>query len=88
MSKPCVTEFIIQHINNNLQSCNESEISQTLFYVIEAFCVYTYATNQQKHNKKIRFIIIYYYSPTCFGHFCNHNQGVTQEYQQYTAIDL
>jgi len=27
---------------------------------------------------------ITYYSPTCFGCFCDHRQGVTQEYKQYT----
>ena len=35
------------------------------------------------HIDKICFTI-YYYSPTCFGRFCDHHQGVTQEYIQYT----
>jgi len=41
-----------------------------------------HVTNQQMHQDKICFII-YYDSPTCFGHFCNHHQGVTGEYKQY-----
>jgi len=39
-------------------------------------------TNQQKHIDKICFIINYYL-PTRVGRFCDHNQGVTQEYKQY-----
>ena len=41
-----------------------------------------YVTNQQIHVDKICFII-YCYSPTCFGRFCDHHQGVIQEYRQY-----
>ena len=44
-----------------------------------------YVTNQQTHSSKIRFIM-YYYSPTCSGHFCGHLQEVIEEYKQYTNI--
>jgi len=33
-------------------------------------------------NTKCVFII-YYYSPTCFGPFCDHQQEVLQEYKRY-----
>jgi len=36
------------------------------------------------HINKTCFII-YYYSPTCCGHFCDHHQGVRHEYKQYTS---
>jgi hypothetical protein len=31
-----------------------------------------------------KYYIIYYYSPTCFGRFCDHHNGVTEQYKQYT----
>jgi hypothetical protein len=40
-------------------------------------------TNQKTHFDKICFTI-YYYLPTCFGHFCDLYQDATQEYKQYT----
>jgi hypothetical protein len=36
------------------------------------------------HINKICLII--YYSPICLGRFCDHHQGVIQEYEQYTII--
>jgi len=27
-----------------------------------------------------------YYSPTCFGGFCGHYQGVMEDYEQYTNV--
>jgi len=47
--------------------------------------IYTYVTNKQMHTDKICFVI-YYYTATCFGRFCDHYQGVTQEYKKYTTV--
>ena len=47
--------------------------------------IYMYVTNQQMHTDKICFII-YYYSSTCFGRFCEHYQGVTQEYKNIQQL--
>ena len=47
--------------------------------------IYTYVTSQQMHTDRLCFII-YYYSSTCFGRFCDHHQGVTQKYKKYTTI--
>jgi len=44
------------------------------------YCLY-YVINQQTHVFKICFIV--YYELTHFGHFCDHHQGVVQEYKQY-----
>jgi len=43
---------------------------------------YTYVTDHQMHIDTICFII-YHSSPTCFRHFCDHQQGVLQENKQY-----
>ena len=42
-----------------------------------------YVKNQQMCIDKICYII-YYYSQTCFGRYCNQHQCVTQEYKKYT----
>lgn len=39
-------------------------------------------TDQHMHIDIICFSI-YYYLPTCFCHFCDLQQGATQQYEQY-----
>ena len=41
--------------------------------------------NTKMHTSKMRFII-YYYSQTCFGSFCDHLQVVTQDHTMYIQL--
>jgi len=59
--------------------------SQPVALVKDLHVFYTYVTHHQIHVDVICFII-YYYSPTCFGPFCDHQQGVLQEYKQYIVF--
>jgi len=45
----------------------------------------TYVTNRQMQTDNIYFTTCYY-SPTCFGGFCGHYQGVMEDYEQYINV--